>query len=241
MAVKRQPRQRGRPRASEHEQEDTRRSLLDAAARLIAERGYHAMTVNEVIARAGLSKGTFYWYFNSKDDLLFAVLEEHIDRPLYELIELLKTAPPHHDMAPQASRRLLELLKRRHETILLEHEYQLLAIREPRLRARYVKRQAALRAALAAGLDARAQQLGAPPFSTPTSDVAIAYLALGSGLAVERMLDPDTVPENLLGDTVALIYQGLVARAERDLAGKPTTAKQRPARASRPGNRSHRR
>jgi AcrR family transcriptional regulator len=216
MAVKQQKRLRGRPRASEHEQEDTRRSLLDAAARLIAERGYRGMTVNEIVARAGLSKGTFYWYFSCKDDVLFAVLEEHIDRPLYELIELLKTAPAEHDMAPEASRRLLELLERGRETVLLEHEYQLLAIREPRLRARYLKRQAALREALAAGLDARAQQLGAPPFSTPTSDVATVYLALANSLAVERLIDPDTVSDNLLGDIVALVYQGLVARAERD-------------------------
>ena len=216
MAVKQQKRQRGRPRASEHEQEDTRRSLLDAAAKLIAERGYRGMTVNEIVARAGLSKGTFYWYFSCKDDVLFAVLEEHIDRPLYELIELLKTAPAEHDMAPEASRRLLELLERGRETVLLEHEYQLLAIREPRLRARYLKRQAALREALAAGLDARAQQLGAPPFSTPTSDVATAYLALANSLAVERLIDPDTVSDNLLGDIVALVYQGLVTRAERD-------------------------
>jgi AcrR family transcriptional regulator len=216
MAVKQQKRQRGRPRASEHEQEDTRRSLLDAAARLIAERGYRGMTVNEIVARAGLSKGTFYWYFSCKDDVLFAVLEEHIDRPLYELIELLKTAPAEHDMAPEASRRLLELLERGRETVVLEHEYQLLAIREPRLRARYLRRQAALREALAAGLDARAQQLGAPPFSTPTSDVATAYLALANSLAVERLIDPDTVSDNLLGDIVALVYQGLVARAERE-------------------------
>jgi AcrR family transcriptional regulator len=216
MAVKQQKRQRGRPRASEHEQADTRGSLLDAAARLIAERGYRGMTVNEIVAQAGLSKGTFYWYFSCKDDVLFAVLEEHIDRPLYELIELLKTAPAEHDMAPEASRRLLELLERGRETVVLEHEYQLLAIREPRLRARYLRRQAALREALAAGLDARAQQLGAPPFSTPTSDVATAYLALANSLAVERLIDPDTVSDNLLGDIVALVYQGLVARAERE-------------------------
>jgi AcrR family transcriptional regulator len=216
MAVKHQRRHRGRPRASEHEQDDTRRSLLDAAARLIAERGYRGTTVNEIVARAGLSKGTFYWHFGSKDDVLFAVLEERIDRPLYELIDLLKTAPPERDMAPEASRRLLELLERGRETILLEREYQLLAVREPRLRSRYLKRQAALREALAAGLDARAQQLGAPPFSTPTSDVATAYLALANSLAVERLINPDTVPDDLLGDTVALVYQGLVARAERE-------------------------
>jgi AcrR family transcriptional regulator len=189
--------------------------LLDAAARLIAERGYSATTVNEIIARAELSKGTFYWHFKSKDDALFAVLEEHVDRPLYELIELLKSAPPERDLAPEASRRMLDWLERGRETILLEHEYRLLAIREPGVRARYRKRQRALREALAAGLDARAARLGAPAFSTPTRDVAVAYLALGTGLAAEGLIDPRMVPDNLLGEIVALVYQGLVARAER--------------------------
>ena len=62
---------------------------------------------------------------------------------------------------------------------------------------------------------ARARQLGAPSFATPTRDVAVAYLALGTGLAVEGLIDPEILSENLLGEIVALVYQGLVARAER--------------------------
>ena len=94
-------------------------------------------TVNDVIARAGLSKGTFYWHFKSKHDLLLAVLEEHFDRPVRELAELLKSAPAHEDMAPEASRRFLELVGPARETVVLEHEYRSLAVRDPRLRARY--------------------------------------------------------------------------------------------------------
>jgi AcrR family transcriptional regulator len=215
MAVKQQQRRRGRPPASRSERDDTRRSLLEAAAKLIAERGYRGTTVNDVIARAGLSKGTFYWHFKSKHDLLLAVLEERFDRPVRELAELLKRAPAHEDMAPEASRRFLELVGQGRETVVLEHEYRSLAVRDARVRARYRKRQAALRDALAAGLDARARQLGAPPFATPTRDVATAYLTLASGLAVERLIEPAAVADNLLGETVALVYEGLVARATR--------------------------
>jgi AcrR family transcriptional regulator len=215
MAVKQQQRRRGRPPATRSERDDTRRSLLDAAAKLIAERGYRGTTVNDVVARAGLSKGTFYWHFKSKHDLLLAVLEERFDRPVRELAELLKSAPAHEDMAPEASRRFLEFVGQGPETVVLEHEYRSLAVRDPRVRARYRKRQAALRDALAAGLDARARHLGAPPFATPSRDVASAYLALASGLAVERLIDPAAVPDNLLGETVALVYEGLVARASR--------------------------
>jgi AcrR family transcriptional regulator len=216
MAVKAQRRTPGRPRASEREPGDTRRTLLDVATKLIADRGYRGATVGAVVARAGLSKGTFYWHFKSKEDLLLAVLEERIDRPLLDLIERLKSASAQQDMAPEASRVFLELMEPERETILLEHEYRALAMRDRRLRDRYLERQEALRAALAAGLDARARQLGAPPFSVSTTDIATAYLNLASGLAVERLIDAGSVPDSLLGDTVALVYQGLVARAREE-------------------------
>jgi AcrR family transcriptional regulator len=215
MSVKSKSRPRGRPSGSEAAREDTRRALLDAAAVLIAERGYRGTTVNEVIARTGLSKGTFYWHFKSKEELLVAVLEERIDRPLLELIERLRSASADEDMAPEASRLLSSVLEPGRETIMLEHEYRALAMRDPRLRARYRSRQQALRAALSLGLQARARTLGAPPFTVPSDDIATAYLNLGSALAVERVIDAAAVPDGLLGDAVALIYQGLVARAEQ--------------------------
>jgi AcrR family transcriptional regulator len=207
-------RPRGRPRASDGEA--TRGSLLDAAAQVIVQRGYREASVNEVIARSGLSKGTFYWHFKSKDDLFFALLEERIDRPVLELVELLATMPPEQDMAPEANRRIFELLDREHDTVLLEHEYRSLAIRDPELRKRYVKRQQALREALARGLQARSKALGAPPFSTPVTEIASAFLALAHGLALERLIDREAVPEHILGNTFALVYQGLLARAERE-------------------------
>src|SRR3989475_2638520 len=128
MPVKSQRRSRARPRASGSDREETRRLILDAAAALIAERGYRGTTVNEMIAQADLSKGTFYWHFKSKEDVLLAVLEERVDGPVYELSEKLASAPAERDMAPEASAQLLHLLERGRETILLEREYELLAI-----------------------------------------------------------------------------------------------------------------
>jgi len=219
MTVKYQRRARGRPAASGNDREDTRRLLLDAAAKLIAKRGYRGAAVNDIVAQAGLSKGTFYWHFKSKDELLFALLDERLDRPIRELIELLQSAPAGEDMAPRASQLFVERLERDPEALVLEHEYRSLVLREPKLHTRYLKRQAALRDALATALEARARQLGAPPFSTPFADVATAYLSLTHGLAMERLIDPDAVSDQLLGEMVALIYQGLVARAEQEQPG----------------------
>src|SRR5689334_17690169 len=52
-----------------------REKLLQAAIELFARNGFHAVGLDAVIDGAGLSKQTFYNHFESKDDLVLAVLE----------------------------------------------------------------------------------------------------------------------------------------------------------------------
>ncbi len=215
MAVKSTGRRRGRPRAHDVDAGTARRLLLEAAAQVFAQRGYRGASVDAILAEAGLSKGAFYWHFSSKEELFHTLLQERIERPIQELIELLHAAPADQDMAPEASQRFLEVLERERETILLDHEYWSLATRDRELRARYAKRQAELRSALANALEARAKQLGAPRFSTPAGEVATAYLALANGLALAKLIDSEAVPDHLLGEMYALIYAGLLARAQQ--------------------------
>ena len=51
-----------------------RRELLDAAARAFADDGYHTTSVTSVVGALGVGKGVFYWYFDSKDDVMTAIL-----------------------------------------------------------------------------------------------------------------------------------------------------------------------
>jgi AcrR family transcriptional regulator len=50
--------------------DDRRNEILDGAQALFFERGYERTTVNDVIARVGISKGGFYHHFTAKEDLL---------------------------------------------------------------------------------------------------------------------------------------------------------------------------
>jgi TetR/AcrR family transcriptional regulator len=52
--------------------------LLDAALDLFVEKGFSATRADEVAARAGVSKGTLFLYFQSKEDLFKAVVRENI-------------------------------------------------------------------------------------------------------------------------------------------------------------------
>lgn len=58
--------------------------LLDAAMSLFVEKGFAAARSDEVAARAGVSKGTLYLYFPSKEDLFKAVIRTHLSTPIAE-------------------------------------------------------------------------------------------------------------------------------------------------------------
>src|SRR5512142_778687 len=67
-----------RPAASRAEQADlTRSRVLAAAARLVAERGYDGVRMQEVAARAGVTTGAIYTHFPDRGALLAAAVAEH--------------------------------------------------------------------------------------------------------------------------------------------------------------------
>ena len=67
---------------------ERRRQILDEAARLFAERGYHPTAVADIVDSLGVGKGVFYWYFESKDDLFLEILASSS----YELRRLQQAA-----------------------------------------------------------------------------------------------------------------------------------------------------
>ncbi|MEA2334388.1 MAG: hypothetical protein QOG40_878, partial [Solirubrobacteraceae bacterium] len=66
--------------------------------------------------------------------------------------------------------------------------------------------------ALAAALEARARHLGAPGLPMPAEDVARIVMSIIGGLAVDDLIEPGSVRPELLGEALALVYAGLVAR-----------------------------
>ncbi|MGJ0202859.1 TetR family transcriptional regulator [Leucobacter sp. gxy201] len=65
---------RGRPHAS------SREVLADAACELFLEQGYDATSITEIARRAGVSRSSFFNYFESKPGILWFVFDEHVDR-----------------------------------------------------------------------------------------------------------------------------------------------------------------
>ena len=206
-------RRRGRHRAGARRPEATRAELLDAAAEVFARRGYHAATVDEIAARAGLSKGSVYWTFASKEELFLALLDERVDRPIRAVMDISGSAPREQITAPAVDAALAQLVREQPEFIQLLVEYWTAAVRDPRLRARYVERQHALRDTLAGVL--RARQPPDVPFVVAPEALATGFIALAVGLALEFLVDPDSVPPGLFGEMLSLTYDGNSARSGR--------------------------
>jgi AcrR family transcriptional regulator len=76
------------------EQLSTRQRIVHAAVSLFAEQGFDATSVNQVVAKAGVAKGALYHHFASKDDLLYEVYRELVDRQLAGLTEILSRGWP---------------------------------------------------------------------------------------------------------------------------------------------------
>jgi AcrR family transcriptional regulator len=58
---------------------ETRAKLLDAAVPALADKGYHATRVDDIVRQAGVSHGTFYLYFTNKEDLFRTLAERCAD------------------------------------------------------------------------------------------------------------------------------------------------------------------
>ncbi|MCX8062725.1 MAG: TetR/AcrR family transcriptional regulator [Anaerolineales bacterium] len=76
--------------------------ILDAAARVFAEKGFHAATTKEIAEAADVAEGTIYNYFESKEDLLLGImsrLAESQSLALFTQSELLEQTleMPSHD------------------------------------------------------------------------------------------------------------------------------------------------
>jgi TetR/AcrR family transcriptional repressor of nem operon len=58
---------------------DTRQSILDTAQRIVARKGFSAVGLTEVLVEAGVPKGSFYYYFSSKNAFGEAMLKSYFD------------------------------------------------------------------------------------------------------------------------------------------------------------------
>jgi AcrR family transcriptional regulator len=66
--------------------EDRKRQIMDTATKLFNDQGYEKTSVNAIINEANIAKGTFYYYFKSKDELLLAIIDNYYTDFVHEIV-----------------------------------------------------------------------------------------------------------------------------------------------------------
>lgn len=193
----------------------TRAELIATAASVFAQRGYEGASVEEIAERAGYSHGAVYSNFAGKSDLFLAVFEQYMsDRAQ----ELAATQGGIDDDAPLETRaraladQWMERLASDRESFLLHLEFLTASRREPELAKRFGSRSAALRETIATFIAHRQEEEGTEA-PLPPSELALVLRALGIGLAIEALVSPDAVRDDLYGDFVELLVSMLRERA----------------------------
>lgn len=185
----------------------TRAELIDAAARVFAQRGYNGASVEEIAEQAGYSHGAVYSNFEGKADLFLAVFEDYMAERVRELAETQAALPPDAPLEVRAralADQWMDRLERDRESVVLHMEFIAHADRDPELAGRFGSRSAAMREAVSRYISAYREEAGVE-LPLPADELALVLRALGIGLAVESLVSPDAVRHDLYGDFVELL------------------------------------
>jgi AcrR family transcriptional regulator len=198
------------PRAiGDDAKQERRAAILVAAKEVFAASGFHATTIADVARAAGISYGSVYWYFDSKDALFHALMDDqeralraHIDRAVAELSpgeELFKRSVQATFEFFESDRDLVTLLFR--DSLVLGDRF------DRHLAGIYEGFIGDIEAVIAAG-QAAGLVVDAPPRL-----VAHSVAALISQLALRRLATDDGVPAAEVADfVVRLLLDGLRPR-----------------------------
>jgi AcrR family transcriptional regulator len=173
--------------------DDTRDKLFDAAARVFEEQGINAASIETIAAAAGFTRGAFYSNFASKEELIVAMLEDHVEQSIRRNLDLLAK---HQDLQDYLDAYRKMGGGSRQDPLghapLLHMEMILFVARAEKRRPELAKRLRARRQMLTEIVAIISKHEG-KNFENP-SWVAAILLALEDGFRLHRLIDPETTP-----------------------------------------------
>ncbi len=164
-----------------------RTQFLTAARELAAERGYRGITVDDVCLRAGLSKGAFYGYFETKRDLILSLLEEEVA----EVNQLLDTLDATPDLQLEKVRTFVRTMVLRGQDpaeVQLRAELWSQAAGDPQLKTMIAETVRARRVRLAAFATVGGER--GEMVEVPANAFGAILVALVDGLLLHHSVDP---------------------------------------------------
>jgi AcrR family transcriptional regulator len=173
--------------------DDTREKLFEAAARVFEEQGIGGASIEAIAAAAGFSRGAFYSNFKSKDELIIAMLEDHVEQSIRRSLELLTR----HNNLAEFIEALKAMDRSRQDPLgrspLLHMEMILFVARAEKRRPDLAKRLRARRQLITDIVETTQKNNGKNGSLNPIWTGAV-LLALEDGFRLHRLIDPETTP-----------------------------------------------
>jgi AcrR family transcriptional regulator len=173
--------------------DDTREKLFEAAARVFEEQGIGGASIEAIAAAAGFSRGAFYSNFKSKDELIIAMLEDHVEQSIRRSLELLTR----HNNLAEFIEALKAMDRSRQDPLgrspLLHMEMILFVARAEKRRPDLAKRLRARRQLITDIVETTQKNSGKNGSLNPIWTGAV-LLALEDGFRLHRLIDPETTP-----------------------------------------------
>ena len=201
------------PRLTRKEQQArTRSTLLASAMRVLACKGLHRASIDDIAADAGYTKGAFYANFRSKEELFLVLLDEHFAERLAALERVTGGEGDIAARAREAGNDFIEAMRGDGEWCRLFLEFASHASRHEDFRAEFVARSERLVDGVAELLERRIAEVGVEPVIAPHT-IARMTFAMAHGVAMEELLNAENTPTDLFGEMLSVFFTGLAARS----------------------------
>lgn len=165
-----------------------REKIIQAASRLIRERGIDNTTLADIAVAAGISKGTLYYYYSTKGDLIFDIADRHMNNLTDRIFRWLESSGT--DVPPRRVFRMVmdAVMHSRSRGQMHVYLIQEALTENPSLRRRFVEEYKRWRTILEQGL---ARVYGE---SGEYATMARVLLATIDGLILQRLLGVEQLP-----------------------------------------------
>jgi AcrR family transcriptional regulator len=193
----------------EEKKAQTRDRLIEAAARVFAEKGFAATSLDEVADAAGLTKGAVYSNFENKEDLVEAVLKAHQDRQS-GISDVATTAGTLEEQQAIAARLFSESVVEERDAWLLSLDFTIYALRNPAVYEDFLARHRAGHKRIAEMIEQNSPAEGRR-WKTDVEQAAMIFEVIGNGIALEKLIDPDGIPDDLFDRLMPVLSEAFEA------------------------------
>jgi AcrR family transcriptional regulator len=188
--------------------DDTCDKLFEAAAQVFEEQGIGGASIEAIAAAAGFTRGAFYSNFKSKEELIIAMLEDHVEQSIRRNLDLLAV----HKTLPEFLNALRTMDRSRQDPLgrspLLHMEMILFVARAEKRRPELAKRLHARRQLVADIVETTAKNSGKTGARNAAWTAAV-VLALEDGFRLHRLIDPETTPPDSFQRAIDDLMRGL--------------------------------